>query len=338
AEAQAAGRPAGPVQYLHFKGLDFAHADWQLPPDTAGWPQAAVGAPGALLLSRAMHCRIEACGVSQVSDYAIELQDEAANNAIVNCELTDLGAGGIKLGHHTHHNLVEDCDIGPGGRIFHAGVGVWIGNSGYNRVRHNDIHDIYYTGVSVGWTWGYGHSNAVKNEIECNHIWNIGQGLLADMGGIYTLGLSPGSTIRYNHIHDIAGHNYGGWGIYNDEGGTGYLVENNLVYRTTHGGYHQHYGQHNLIRNNIFAFANPKVGQIIRTREEEHISFFFEHNIVYFEGGPLLGSTWKNGNWRLDYNCYWDTTGGQIRPAGMTWQEWQANGHDTHSIIADPGF
>ncbi len=335
-----AGKPDGsqPVFDIHVKGLTFSHADWSLPADTAGWSQAAAGAPGAVQLSRAGRCLIENCTVSHVSAYGIEIQAGCQGNTISNCTVTDTGAGGVKLGHDSASTTLTNCEIGPGGHIFHAGVGVWIGNSGSNTVTHNHIHHFYYTGVSVGWAWGYGASKATYNKVEYNHIHDIGQGMLADMGGIYTLGPSPGSTLRYNHIHDVAGHGYGGWGIYNDEGSTGYLIENNVVYRTTHGGYHQHYGQHNLIRNNVFAFANPKVGQIIRSREEDHISFFFEHNIVYFEGGPLLGSTWKNGNWRLDYNCYWDLTGNELKPAGMTWPEWQAKGNDTHSIIADPLF
>ena len=50
------------------------------------------------------------------------------------------------------------------------------------------------------------------------------------------------------------------------------------------------------------------------------------------------GSSWRNGNWRLDYNDYWDTTGSPIKPAGTTFEQWQQRGNDVHSIVADPGF
>ena len=120
------------------------------------------------------------------------------------------------------------------------------------------------------------------------------------------------------------------------EGSTDILMQDNLVYNTTTGGFHQHYGRDNIVRNNIFAYSHGP--QIIRSREEEHNSFNFQNNIVYFNTGDALGSTWKNGNWILDNNVYWDTTDQIIDFAGRTFQEWQAQGNDTHSIIADPGF
>jgi parallel beta-helix repeat protein len=188
----------------------------------------------------------------------------------------------------------------------------------------------------VGWSWGYDPSSANHNVIEHNHIHNLGKYLLSDMGGIYTLGIAPGTTLRYNRIHDVYSFTYGGWGIYPDEGSSELLIENNVVYDTKTGGFHQHYGKENRVRNNIFAFSRE--GQVIRSREEDHISFFFERNIVYFDNGRLLGSTWKNGNFRLDYNCYWDASGAPVKFLGKTFEDWQATGQDPHSIIADPLF
>ena len=169
-----------------------------------------------------------------------------------------------------------------------------------------------------------------------NDVHDIGQGILSDMGGIYTLGSQPGSAIRNNRFYNIDSYSYGGWGIYPDEGSTQILVENNVTYRTKSAGFHQHYGKENLIRNNIFAFA--KEYQVMRTRAEEHLSFTFENNIAIFDSGSLLGSNWKENNYKFDNNVYWDLRSKDIKFDRWTFKEWQDKGQDIHSLIADPLF
>ncbi|MHC4511484.1 MAG: hypothetical protein ACYTAO_21460 [Planctomycetota bacterium] len=113
-------------------------------------------------------------------------------------------------------------------------------------------------------------------------------------------------------------------------------MENNLVYNTKTGGFHQHYGKENVVRNNILAFS--KLHQIQATRVEEHLSFNFENNIVYWTTGPLLAGRWKEINIVMDKNCFWNTSGAEIKPAGLTLEAWQQLGRDKNSIIADPLF
>ncbi len=219
-----------------------------------------------------------------------------------------------------------------------AGIGVWIGRSSYNRVAHNEICDFRYSGMSVGWCWGYDPSSAHHNIVEYNHIHNIGKAQLADMGGIYTLGVSPGTVLRNNHIHDIMcdPDQYGGWGLYTDEGSSYIVLENNIVHHTLTGNFHQHYGRENHVVNNIFALSARE--QIIRSREEDHISFIFERNIVYYDNDQLLGSNWNNKKWQMDNNCYWNASGKDVLFKGKKLKEWQKDGFDVNSIIEDPLF
>jgi hypothetical protein len=160
------------------------------------------------------------------------------------------------------------------------------------------------------------------------------------MGGIYTLGKQPGSRIINNLWHDIAGLRYGGWGIYFDEGSSGIVAVSNVVYRTTHGGFHQHYGETNALYNNVFAFARDQ--QLQRTRVEPHISFFFQTNVVFFDTGVLLGSDWSKDQYQMDWNIFFDSRSG-VKPEDMkfsnaTLDQWRGRGHDLHSLIADPLF
>lgn len=334
------------IQGLILRGLTFEHTNWTCPPGSYVTTQAEVGLGAAITAEGTRDSAFVGCRVRGTGEWGVQFGAGCKRNRLDDCELTDLGAGGVKISltaavddeeQMASHNTVRNCLIAHGGRIHNAAVGVWIGHSPYNLISHNDIYDFYYTGISCGWSWGYGRSQAHHNTLEYNHIHDIGQFVLSDMGGIYTLGVAPGSVERGNVIHDVNSFAYGGWGIYFDEGSTGWVAENNLVYRCKAGNLHQHYGKENRVVNNILALA-PQDGQIIRTRPEDHISFIVEHNIVYWTGAPLLGSNWTGNNYKLDYNLYWRTDGKPIEFAGMGLDEWRKRGQDVHSIIADPQF
>lgn len=325
-----------PVEHLAFRNLQFEHAEWYKPEANAADGQASMAVPGAVSLTHARDCAFSGCGVAHVSNYGIEIGAGCRNITVQDCAIRDLGAGGVKVGHQSSHTRLVNNEIGDGGRIFHNAVGVWIGQSDDNLVAHNDIHHLFYTGVSVGWIWGYAPSKSARNIVEFNRIHHIGQGLLSDMAGVYTLGISPGTCVRNNLIHDIEADEYGGWGLYTDEGSSEIVMENNVVYRTTHGGFHQHYGKDNVIRNNVLAFA--KNSQVARTREEEHKSFTFERNIVCFDEGTLLGGKWKNDRFDMNHNLYWRVENKPFDFAGVGLADWQQRGHDRDSIVADPRF
>jgi hypothetical protein len=113
-------------------------------------------------------------------------------------------------------------------------------------------------------------------------------------------------------------------------------MENNLVYNVKTGGFHQHYGKENIIRNNILAFS--KLYQVQATRVEEHLSFTFDNNIIYYTQGVLLYGPWTKIRIDMNKNCYFNPITGRISFAGKTFDEWKQLGRDKDSIIADPLF
>jgi hypothetical protein len=256
-----------------------------------------------------------------------------------------MGAGGVRIGETrlaqngselTSHVMLDNSIIRHGGRIFPCAVGVWVGQSGDNLITHNEIADLFYSGVSLGWCWGYGESAARHNVVAFNHIHHLGWGWLSDLGGVYTLGPSEGTVVTNNVVHDIYAHGYGGWGLYTDEGSSGILFQNNLVHATKTGSFHQHYGRDNIVRNNVF--ANSQAHQLQVTRAEPHRSFTFERNLVYWTNeSDLVAGPWDKLNYQACSNCYWNP---RVTPklAAKALAVLQARTNEVGTVITDPLF
>ncbi|HTJ79097.1 MAG TPA: right-handed parallel beta-helix repeat-containing protein [Rariglobus sp.] len=333
------------VEHVTFKDLVFEHAGRVTPAGGLGPAQAAVDLDAAILADGARHVRIENCEVAHADAYALWMRRGCQAATVNHCYLHDLGGGGIRIGEtrippapadRTGGITVDNTIIRDDGRTYAAAVGIWIGQSSDNHITHNSLSYLTYTGISLGWTWGYGASAATGNLIARNDIHHIGDGRLSDLGGIYTLGISPGTVLSGNVIHDIDRADYGGWGIYFDEGSTDILAENNLVYRARSGGFHQHYGRENRVRNNIFAFGSD--AELRCTRAEPHLSFTFERNILYWADGPLVGGNWAKANLKLGHNVYYNTHGQPVDFSGKTLSELQQAGQDEGSMSVDPLF
>jgi hypothetical protein len=350
------------VDHITFRGITFAHTEWTLPaegtdpnvdgrPNRGGFVQAAYGVPGAVSAEGARHCTFEHCTFTQLGSYALELGRGCRDNLVSRCTLTGLGAGGVKIGErrvgpdeaeHTRRNTITDCTIAHYGNLFPSGVGIYIAIADDNRIAHNRIHDGYYTGISVGWTWGYEPNLTRGSVIEHNDVHHIGKRsdgsgpLLSDMGGLYTLGTQPGTVIRFNRFHDLEGRVYGGRGSYFDQGNSGIVAEYNLIYRTTHGGFHQHYGRDNVFRNNIIAYGRTR--QVERSRSEAHQSFTFERNIVVWNQGVGIAGNWDNYNVAFRNNQYFPYGEAEPQFAYQSFEQWHTKGVDAGSLVADPGF
>ena len=306
-----AGKFSAPVQHLTFVNLNFQHSNWVLPND--GWDphQAAANLSAAVEVNYASHIDFRKCSFQHLGQFALSMDKGVTNSRVFHCFFYDLGAGAIKLGARkrgeqhlsrvSKFNVIENNILQGGGRNLPCAAAIWVGNSSNNIIKHNDIADFWYTGISVGWTWGYGPNNTHDNEVAHNHIHHLGWSAMSDMAGIYTLGVSPGTRIHHNVIHDISCYRLG-FGIYADEGSSNIVVAKNLVFRTSHGGFIQHYGRNNTVRNNIFAMGLNSSLHLVKP--ERHLSLRFVRNIVYYEQGDLMTGDWENFNTQFSDNLF----------------------------------
>lgn len=187
-----------------------------------------------------------------------------------------------------------------------------------------------------------------NNLISRNRILNIGSTVgLSDLGGIYTLGISPGTVIDHNWISDVNSFNYGSWGIYLDQASTDIRVSNNLVYDTGGALFHQHWGVRNVVENNCWAYGGRTInGAGIRTDSANNTNeFYWKRNILYFDppaGNHLpvaLGTIAEYKNVSFADNLYYSPNGApMIFPGNVTFSEWQKSGRDARSIVANPMF
>ena len=343
------------VEHIRFEGLSFQHAAWQLPPEGFSTPQAANTLGAALEFHGARNCTVSRCEVAHVGRYGVWFGADSSSNRIERSHVHDLGGGGVRLGttarptvfeRLAHHNRIDNCFIHDGGHIHPGATGIFVGYGRNNTISHNEISDLRYTGISLGWTWGIYRSGTRENIVEYNHVHHVMR-VLEDGGGIYSLGLTPGSVVRNNLVHDIGtppdavGH-----GIYLDGGSSGVLCENNICHDCGSGGIRIQHGTSCLtVINNISAFCGFGLGI------DSERTNIFEYNIVYLDGEATpfrRVPQWQSYNKIIDYNIYWHAREQPLRFLDFSFEEWQKKEGikdiwytprmDAHSRVADPKF
>ncbi len=312
--------------------------------------QACSDVHGAIQMTYAHNFVFEKCEFVALGTHGLSMDDGCVGNRIEDCHFRCLGAGAIRISGalagedaigETHHNVVTNCHLEDGGRRYFSACGVAIIHAHHNEVSHCTIHDFYYSGISCGFIWGYHATNTHHNDLSYNHIYALGKGRLSDMGGIYMLGPQHGSVIRGNVIHDVRSKVYGGWALYTDEGSSYIVIEDNICYDCTSNCYHQHYGQQNVLRNNIFAFSGGAL--LIQGRREAHLGLILENNIFYSDGTAYM-SNLLPAMLSSDRNLFYCTKGdapymvSNREDGEVSFADRALLGADGNSVYADPLF
>ncbi len=355
-----------------FSGIKFINTDWDFVSGTLNiWPmdktnpnyeridfdpthpQASYETPGAITVSDAENVNFINCTFRSVSNTAVMFKGNAQNCRVDACYFDEIGGNAVFINGSyaipavTKNISVTNCEINEYGRIYNFSIGVLLCHASDCIIANNEIHDGWYTAVSVGWVWGYGENPTDNIQVKNNLIYNIGNGWLSDMGGIYTLGIQPNTVLSGNVIYNVGCYGgeqgYGGWGIYLDEGSTEILVEKNLVYDCSSQAFHQHYGRDNMIRNNIFAFGGDGIFRI--TRNEEHNSLFLENNILVSDDRVMYWETIAMDWFKDNNNLYWDYgrravySGSSTKIGGRkTIVDMVGRGYYNNAVFADPIF
>lgn len=277
------------VTDIHFEGVRFTHCFWNIPKDGYCGVQACFydsrpappsgkwsAVPAAIKAEWAKNCSIENCSFEHLGTSGVWFSTGTINCTVTNSDFYDISANGIMIGEgHSRRvdgemwwkkvpeqtasqNSIINCRIENCGVQFYGAIGIWCGISAKTTIRKNEVFDLPYSGISIGWEWSPAKTPCRENSIDGNQIHHIMQ-KLSDGGGIYMLGLQPGSKLINNQIHDVkinAGRAESN-GMFLDEGTTDVLIANNLIYNIAKSPLRFHRATTNLIQNNyLFCTAN----------------------------------------------------------------------------------
>lgn len=294
-----AGKENQPLKNIHFEGISFQYSKWEIPemgycgvqachfdprPYKLGWSVV----PAAIYAEWGENISFTNCAFKNLGGSGVWFGTGSKNCTVFNSDFADISGNGIMIGEGRDRevkgekwwkaapeqvalgNKIENCTVTECGKQFYGAVGVWCGLTAETVIKNNEIFNLPYSGVSVGWMWSPEPTPCRQNTIDGNHIHHI-MNILSDGGGIYMLGLQPGSIIRNNHIHDVqinAGRAESN-GMFLDEGITDVIVENNLIYNIAKSPLRFHKATTNLVKGNYLfcTGGNPPIRYNV-TKEE----------------------------------------------------------------------
>lgn len=296
---QVKGSEDKPIKNIHFEGVTFRHCNWQIPENgycgvqacyfdarpKNGWKEM----PSAVKVEWAENCSFTNCGFENLGASGLSLSMGCKSCLVKNSNFSDISGNGIMIGEGRDRfiedevwwkkapeqvalgNTIENCTVSKCGAQFYGAIGIWCGFTAETTIKNNEIFDLPYSGISIGWEWSPIPTTCRKNVIDGNHIHHILK-TLSDGGGIYMLGLQPESKLINNHIHDVkinAGSAESN-GMFLDEGTTDVIVANNLIYNIAKSPLRFHKATTNLVKDNyLFCTDDNLPIRYNRTNEED---------------------------------------------------------------------
>lgn len=215
--------------------------------DNQGW----VGRPAAAV---SVNCGedidFKGCTFEHCASTGVEFHQYTKGGSVSRCTVRDIGGNGILAGsfgpeaHESHlpynpsdsriictgltidNNIVTDVTNEDWGC-----VGIGAGFVRDIKILHNEISEVSYTGISMGWGWNQQPCSMANNLVQGNLIHHYAKHMY-DTAGIYTLGSQPHSLIEGNVVRDIYSpgyaHDPNHWFyLYTDEGSSCITVKNN---------------------------------------------------------------------------------------------------------------
>ena len=301
---RVAGEPdgigRGPARGIHFEGITFIHGDRELwRADEAGlqhdWD--LFDRDNALLrLRNAERCTVRGCHFHTSGGGAIRLDLHAQDNLVAGNLIENVGGTGVLLCGYgpgvqdvNRRNTVVDNVIHHCGRIHWHAPGVFVWQSGENRIARNLIHHLAYNAVVISgvrpgdfrsrsasrrectltirwdevgaardWHRILPFLHARNNVFEENEIHHAMQ-YLGDGNAVYVSGCGEGNIIRRNYIHDMEAATTAQAAIRTDGWQRGTLVSENVIVSCACGVMRKNY---NHVENNVIVDARADLGAI----------------------------------------------------------------------------
>jgi len=193
-----------------------------LPWDAKLENQAWIGRqPAAVEVRGASNICFEKCNFAHTAASALDFVTAAQHCEVNGCTFTDIGGSAVVAGSFQegstethipynpadkrevcHHLTIANNAISNAANEDWGCVGISVGYAHDVAIAHNEVSDLPYSGICVGWGWTKHITVMKNNRIENNHVHHFAKKLFA-AGGLYTLSAQPNTIIRGNYVHDM---------------------------------------------------------------------------------------------------------------------------------------